>query len=209
MSRIWKRANPEFQTSPFMVIIQNQQVVAGPGDFFPEFALYHRSLWMRSVWSHLSSLTGPGIIPLFWQRSWASEKFDAYRAGKWGRQDSSSVWVSSAAQSCSTLCDPMNRSTPDLHVHHQLPEFTQTHVHWVCMLLLSRFNRVRLCATPQTAAHCTPPSLGFSRQEHWSGFSSVQSLSRAQLFATPWIAARQASLSITKSQSILKLMPIK
>ena len=35
--------------------------------------------------------------------------------------------------------------------------------------LLSRFSRVRLCATPQTAAHQASPSLGFSRQEHWSG----------------------------------------
>ena len=37
------------------------------------------------------------------------------------------------------------------------------------VLLLSRFSRVRLCATPQMAAHQAPPSLGFSRQEHWSG----------------------------------------
>ena len=37
------------------------------------------------------------------------------------------------------------------------------------LLLLSRFSRVRLCATPSTAAHQAPPSLGFSRQEHWSG----------------------------------------
>ena len=37
------------------------------------------------------------------------------------------------------------------------------------LLLLSRFSRVRLCATPQMAAHQVPPSLGFSRQEHWSG----------------------------------------
>ena len=37
------------------------------------------------------------------------------------------------------------------------------------LLLLSRFRRVRLCATPGTAAHQAPPSLGFSRQEHWSG----------------------------------------
>ena len=35
--------------------------------------------------------------------------------------------------------------------------------------LPSHFCRVRLCATPQTAAHQAPPSLGFSRQEHWSG----------------------------------------
>ena len=38
---------------------------------------------------------------------------------------------SSVAQSYLTLWDPMNRSTPGLPVHHQLPEFTQTHVHWV------------------------------------------------------------------------------
>ena len=37
------------------------------------------------------------------------------------------------------------------------------------LLLLSRFSRVRLCETPETAAHQAPPSLGFSRQEHWRG----------------------------------------
>ena len=42
-----------------------------------------------------------------------------------------SIQFSSVAQSCPTLCDPMNRSTPGLPVHHQLPEFTQTHVHRV------------------------------------------------------------------------------
>ena len=42
-----------------------------------------------------------------------------------------SVHFSSVAQSCPTLCNPMNRSTPGLPVHHQLPEFTQTHVHQV------------------------------------------------------------------------------
>ena len=41
------------------------------------------------------------------------------------------VQFSSVAQSCPTLCDPMNHSTPGLPVHHQLPEFTQTHVHRV------------------------------------------------------------------------------
>ena len=39
--------------------------------------------------------------------------------------------IRSVAQSCPTLCDPMNCSTPGLRVHHQLPEFTQTHVHRV------------------------------------------------------------------------------
>ena len=46
--------------------------------------------------------------------------------------------------------------------------------HWLLLLLLlllllSRFSCVRLCATPQTAAHQALPSLGFSRQQHWSG----------------------------------------
>ena len=38
---------------------------------------------------------------------------------------------SSVPQSCPTLCDPIDCSTPGFSVHHQLPEFTQTHVHWV------------------------------------------------------------------------------
>ena len=63
------------------------------------------------------------------------------------------------------------------------------------LLLLSRFSHVRLCATSQTAAHQAPPSLGFSRQEHWSGLPfpspmhesgkwKVKSLSRVRLLAT-------------------------
>ena len=50
--------------------------------------------------------------------------------GKRYKQESS-VQFSSVAQSCPTLCDRMNRSTPGLPVHHQLPEFTQIHFHWV------------------------------------------------------------------------------
>ena len=42
---------------------------------------------------------------------------------------------------------------------------------WILLLLLSHFSHVRLCATPETAAHQAPLSLGFSRQEHWSGLS--------------------------------------
>ena len=50
----------------------------------------------------------------------------------------SSVQFSSVAQSCPTLCNPMNCSTPGLPVHHHLPEFTQTHVHlWVTLLFLA------------------------------------------------------------------------
>ena len=48
-----------------------------------------------------------------------------------GKFSISSVQFSSVAQSCPTHCDPMNHSTSGLPVHHQLPEFTQTHVHKV------------------------------------------------------------------------------
>ena len=73
------------------------------------------------------------------------------------------------------------------------------------LLLLSRYSRIRLCATPQTAAHQAPQSLGFSRQEHWSGLPfpspmhesekvKVKLLSCVRLLATPWTAAHQAPL---------------
>ena len=46
---------------------------------------------------------------------------------------------------------------------------TLSTIGFLLLLPLSRFSRVRLCATPEMAAHQAPPSLGFSRQEHWSG----------------------------------------
>ena len=51
---------------------------------------------------------------------------EQYCIGTWNVRS-----IFSSVQSHSTLCDPMNRSTPGLPVHHQLPEFTQTHVHRV------------------------------------------------------------------------------
>ena len=63
-------------------------------------------VWLRFTWLHYNSINL--ILPKFLL-----------------------IQFSSVAQSCPTLCDPMNHSTPGLPVHHQLPEFTQTHVHWV------------------------------------------------------------------------------
>ena len=56
------------------------------------------------------------------------------------------------------------------------------------LLLLSCFSRVRLCETPQTTANQAPPSLGFSRQEHWSGLPFPSPISESevtQLCPTP------------------------
>ena len=106
-----------------------------------------------------------------------------------------SRWISqfsSVAQSCQTLCNPMNHSTPGLH--HQLPEFTQTHVHWVSDAIQP--------SHPLWSA--SPPALNLSQHQ----FSSVQLLSHVRLFATPLTAACQASLSITNSQSPPQIMSI-
>ena len=65
------------------------------------------------------------------------QNFHHHINGKRNGVTSSSVQFSSATQSCPTLCDPMNHSTPGLPVHHQLLEFTQTHVHRVGVAIQS------------------------------------------------------------------------
>ena len=63
--------------------------------------------------------------------------------------------VSSVAQSCPTLCDPTDCSTPGLPVHHQLPEFTQTHVHWVDDAI----------QPPHPLSSPSPPAFNLSRHQ--------------------------------------------
>ena len=59
--------------------------------------------------------------------SWRAMVHNVAKSWTWLKQ----LQFSSVAQSCPTLCDPMNRSTPGLPVHHHLPEFTRTRIHWV------------------------------------------------------------------------------
>ena len=74
-------------------------------------------------------------------------------------------------------CPPLPLSEKRVNLQLQLIKFlgvivfqpTNSFGSPLLLLLLSRFSRVRLCATPLTAAHQAPLSLGFSRQEHWSG----------------------------------------
>ena len=54
------------------------------------------------------------------------------------------------------------------------------------LLLLSHFSRVQLCATPQTAAQQAPPSLGFSRQEHWSGLPFPSPMHESEKWKWKW-----------------------
>ena len=73
---------------------------------------------------------------LAWKIPWTEEpgelqSMGSQRVGHEWVTEHASVRFSSVAQSCPTLWDPMNRSTPGLPVHHQLSEFTQTHAHRV------------------------------------------------------------------------------
>ena len=78
-----------------------------------------------------------------------------------------SVQFSSVTQSCPTLCDPMNCSTPGLPVYHQLPKFTQTHVHWVGDAIQP--------SHPLSSA--SPPA--FNLTQHQGLFQWVRSLNQA------------------------------
>ena len=86
--------------------------------------------------------------------------------------------VSAAAkslQSCATLCDPIDSSPPGSPVPGILQARTREWVAisfsnaWKWKVKVKSLSRVRLSATPWTAAHQAPPSMGFSRQEYWSG----------------------------------------
>ena len=107
--------------------------------------------WVTRSWTRLSdshSLHNVRKAYLFSNKEKRSERVVVVDGGR-GARDKCGVlchptfklhlksWVSETqlsvqfSQSCPTLCDPVNRSTPGLPVHHQLPEFIQTHVHRV------------------------------------------------------------------------------
>ena len=116
-----------------------------------------------------------------------------------------SVQFSSVAQSCPTLCTPMDCSMPGLP--GGLSRLTIKSSNWDLRCLpnffenFSHFSSVaQLCPTLRHPMDCRTP--GFS--VHFP----FQLLSRVRLSVTPWTAARQASLSITNSWSLLKFMSI-
>ena len=101
---------------------------------------------------------------------------------------------SSVAQSCPTLCDPVNRSTPSLPVHHQLPEFTQTCVHRVS----DAISHLILCC-PLLLLPPIPPTITvFSNEstlrmrwpKYWSFSYSIipsKEISRLISFRMDWL----------------------
>ena len=112
----------------------------------------------------------------------------------------------SVTQLCPTLCNPMDCSTPGLHVPHHLPKFVQVHIHLIGdalqpshPLMPSSPSALNLSQKQGLfqwviCMHQMTKILEFKLQHqsfHWVQFSSVQSLSHVRLFATPWIAAHR------------------
>ena len=105
---------------------------------------------------------------------------------KWFSVYKLTVQFSSVAQSCPTLCDPMDSSTPGLPVHHQLPEFIQTHVLWVrdaiqpshSLLLPSIFPSIRVFSKKSVLRIRWPKYWSFSfsinTSNEYSGLTSFR-----------------------------------
>ena len=113
------------------------------------------------------------------------------------------VHFSSVAESCLTLCDPMNRSTPGLPVHHQLPEFPQTHIHWVNDAIQPSHPVVPFSSCPQSlpASESFPMSQFFAWGGQSTGVSPLASFlpknsqDWSPLEWTGWISLQSKGLS--------------
>ena len=112
-----------------------------------------------------------------------------------------SVRFSSVAQSCPTLCDPMNRSTPGLPVHHQLPEFTQIHIHRVSDAISSSVVPFFSCPHSLPASKSFPMSQLFAWGGQSTGVSAIASFlpKKSQGWSpserTGWISLQSKELS--------------
>ena len=111
---------------------------------------------------------------------------------------------SSVAQSCPTLCDPMNRSTPGFPIHHQLPEFTQNHVHQLGDAIQpSHFSVVPFSSCPQSlpASGSFPMSQLFAWGGQSTGISAstsvlpVNTQDSSPLGWTGWLSLQSKGLS--------------
>ena len=122
---------------------------------------------------------------------------------------------SSVAQSCPTLCDSVNRSTPGLPVHHQLPEFTQTHVHWVSDAIQPSHPVIPFSSCPQSI----PASGSFQMSQLFesggqsigvSASTSVPPMNTqdwSPLGWTGWISLQSKGLSRVFSNTTVSQLP--
>ena len=117
-------------------------------------------------------------------------------------------------QSCPTLCDPIDGRAPG----SPIPEILQARtLEWVAIsffnswkwkVKLKSFSHVRLLATPWTAAFQAPPSIGFSRQEYWSGVPSTCAIIKFVLNQSYWVLLHIPSIVVHLIKISLTIPPI-
>ena len=121
-----------------------------------------------------------------------------------------STLFSSVAQSCPTLCDPMDCGTPVLPVHRQLPEFTQTHVHWVGNIIQPSHPMSSPSAPTFNHFHhqCLPVSQFFATSGQSIGVSASASVLPMNIQGwfplgwTDWISLLSTMLTFNKNNTL-------
>ena len=152
----WLRINLPVQETQIQSLGQEDSTGEGNGNLL-QYSCLENSLRQRSLAGTVCGITESWM----WVSSHACICAIELYSSKW---DLNSVQLSSLDQSCPTLCDPMDCSTPGLPVHHQLLESTQTHVHRVG----DAIQPSRHLSSP------SPPALNLS--QHQGLFKWVSSL---------------------------------
>ena len=167
--------------------------------------LHCRSLWGSVFWGLFSLVTLVFWGPPSWELK--GRRKLAFRSASAAERITAALWdlvmskvcvsllsmlaAAKSLQSCPTLCDPRDSSLPGSAVPGILQARTLEWVAisfsnaWKWKVKVKSLSYVRTSVTPWTAAYQAPPSMGFSRQEYWSGvpLPSPLSMLRAQLFS--------------------------
>ena len=121
---------------------------------------------LSQEWAEMSI----GWICVCWNRQYKTQVL-YYFLSLVSTQSSSLIWVK-PVEAVTDFIFLGSKVTADADCSHEIKRrllLGRKVMTNLLLLLLSRFSRVWLCATPETAAHQAPPSMGFSRQEYWSG----------------------------------------
>ena len=148
------------------------EIVPGGSDGKIPSAVQETWVWSLSWEDSLEEGTVTHSSILAWESAWAEEPGRLHSVGC--KESDVTEWLSrahhtvenqfsSVAQSCMTLCYPMDCSMPGFHVHHQHPELTQTHVHWISDAI----------QPPHPLSSPSPPT--FNLSQHQGLFQCVSS----------------------------------
>ena len=131
-----------------------------------------QSIGLQRVGHDWRDLAGMHIKRLCYKKLFVLQFLLWFKLLKWNLY---LMFTAKSLQSCPTLCDPIDGSPPGSHVPGILQARTLEWVAisfsnaWKWKVRVKLLSRVQLLATPWTAAYQAPPSMGFSRQEYWSG----------------------------------------